>query len=204
MDSLTLISEQLAGFEPNRSPERRSQRRSAVALLIRERETDGTEVLMIERSHREGDPWSGHMAFPGGRMDADDAHSYDAAKRETREEIGFDIDAGGRYLGRLSDINTHLRSGSSAMLVTPFVFALEGTPELALNHEVADTLWVPLAFFADAGNRDCMQWQHDGMELQLPCYFFQGRRIWGLSLGMLDEFLRVAGLAEFDSQRILD
>ena len=201
MNTLKLISEQLAGFEPYRSPDRRSRRRSSVALLVRNSECDGVEVLMIERSEREGDPWSGHMAFPGGRMDAVDAHSYDAARRETREEIGLDVDACGQYLGRLSDISTHLRSGTSAMLVTPFVFALEGSPELALNHEVADIVWVPLSFLADAANRRHMDWQHDGVDLELPCYFYQGRCIWGLSLGMLDEFLAISGMAQFESTR---
>lgn len=201
MNSIHYIGERLAAFQPDRSADRRCRRRSAVTLLVRDSADRGAEVLMIERSEREGDPWSGHMGFPGGRMDADDAHSYDAAKRETREEIGLDIDAVGRYLGRLSDISTHLRSGTSAMLVTPFVFALEDVPELTPNHEVADILWVPLAFLADAGNRDSMSWQFEEFELQLPCYFYRERRIWGLSLGMLDEFMRVSGLAQFESRR---
>jgi 8-oxo-dGTP pyrophosphatase MutT (NUDIX family) len=202
MSALRSISEQLAGFEPSRSPDRRCRRRSAVALLVRDG-GDDAQVLMIERSHRPGDPWSGHMAFPGGRLDAGDAHSFAAAKRETREEIGVDVDTHGQYLGRLSDISTHLRTGTSAMLVTPFVFALQGEPQLSLNHEVADTLWVPLSFLADAANRQRMHWQLDGLALELPCYFFEGRRIWGLSLGMLDEFLAVSGMAQFESRRRL-
>lgn len=202
MTSVQLIAKQLSGFCPVRSPDRQSRRRSAVTLLVRDRPVAGAEVLMIERSHREGDPWSGHMGFPGGRMDPDDAHSYAAATRETREEIGLDVEAEGQFIGRLSDMTTHIRSGRSAMLVTPYVFSVSGEPMLNANYEVADILWVPLDYLADTANRQKMDWQYDGTDLKLPCYYFQGRCIWGLSLAMLDEFMAVLGVAQFESRRI--
>ncbi len=157
---------------------------------------------MIERSHREGDPWSGHMGFPGGRVDPTDAHSYAAATRETHEEIGLDVELHGELIGRLSDMATHIRSGRSAMLVTPYVFSISGRPVLRANYEVADILWVPLGFLADTANRQKMDWKYDGADLQLPCYYFAGRCIWGLSLAMLDEFLAAAGMAQFETLRI--
>jgi 8-oxo-dGTP pyrophosphatase MutT (NUDIX family) len=202
MKSVQLIAEQLSGFCPTRTPDRQSRRRSAVTLLLRDQPATGAEVLMIERSHRDGDPWSGHMGFPGGRMDPGDAHSYAAATRETHEEIGLDVETHGQLIGRLSDMSTHIRSGKSAMLVTPYVFSIAGEPRLEANHEVADILWVPLGFLADNANRQNMDWRYDGFDLQLPCYHFQGRRIWGLSLAMLDEFMAVAGMAQFETRRI--
>ena len=137
------------------------------------------------------------MGFPGGRVDPGDAHSFAAALRECVEEIGLDLARHGRFLGRLSDLATHLRSGNSAMLVTPFVFAVTDHPPLAPNYEVADCVWVPLAFLADNRFRQSMPWQYDGIEVALPCYYYSQRRIWGLSLGMLDEMLRVLGMVEF-------
>jgi 8-oxo-dGTP pyrophosphatase MutT (NUDIX family) len=202
MTDLHAITRHLAGFDALRSPDRKRRNRSAVTLLLRDNPAVGAEVLMIERAHRVGDPWSGHMGFPGGRMDPGDAHSYAAATRETLEEIGLDVAHHGQFLGRLSDINTHIRSGRSAMLVTPFVFAVTGQPNLRANYEVADILWVPLDFLRDAANRQSMEWQHDGVDLQLPCYYFRDRCIWGLSLGMLDEFLMVTQLANFEPLRI--
>lgn len=201
MNTMTAITDSLARFEPETAPDGGERRRSAVALLLRQEAGSGVEVLMIERSHRSGDPWSGHMAFPGGRVDDTDADSLAAAKRECLEEIGLNVDRHGRYLGRLSDLPTHLRAGRRAMLVTPFVFWVARLPPMVSNEEVADILWVPLAFLADAVNRDSMPWQYEGIDLELPCYHFAGRRIWGLSLGMLDEFLGVAGLARFYSPR---
>ena len=146
---------------------------------------------MIERAKSEKDPWSGHMAFPGGRVDDTDDHSFAAAIRECEEEVGLDIQSHGRYLGRLSDMATHIRAGRDAMIVTPYVFALEHVPALQPNYEVADILWVPLAFLQDDSNRKSMLWAIEDMELDLPCYDYRERRIWGLSLGMLDEMMGI-------------
>lgn len=194
MSSLTVIAEQLAHFVPAKSEQRYAARRSAVTIVLHEVQGQ-VRILMIERAKSEKDPWSGHMAFPGGRMDDTDDHSFAAAIRECEEEVGLDIHNHGHYLGRLSDLETHIRAGRDAMIVTPYVFALDEIPALQPNYEVADILWVPLEFLQDQHNRKTMQWSFDGHELDLPCYDFQERRIWGLSLGMLDEMMGILGAA---------
>lgn len=164
--------------------------RSAVAMILQVREGE-LHILMIKRAEREGDPWSGHMAFPGGRMEPRDAHGYDAALRETREEIGLDLARHGRCVGRLSDVNARPRARRLAMAVSPFVFVLgpDEQPPMHLNHEVAEVVWVPLEFLLDDANRQQMRWQHRRLTLTLPCYYWGRRRIWGLSLSMLDELM---------------
>jgi len=57
--------------------------RAAVAVVLRDGEARGAEVLLIERARHEGDPWSGHMAFPGGRVEPVDPDSRAAAKART-------------------------------------------------------------------------------------------------------------------------
>jgi 8-oxo-dGTP pyrophosphatase MutT (NUDIX family) len=176
-------------LQPRRKWWRRWARRSAVALLLRDGDA-GLEALMIRRAERVGDRWSGHMAFPGGVKAASDRNTLAVAARETHEEIGLAVGDHAYLHGRLSDVGTVPHLGQRRpMVVTPYVFGLRSLPPLCLNHEVADVLWVPLAFLADHRNRDQMVWRNAGVALNLPYYLYGGQRIWGLSLMMLDELI---------------
>lgn len=166
-------------------------RKAAVAAVLRDVPGD-VELLFIRRAEHPRDPWSGQMGLPGGRVEADDASPLAAALRETREEIGLDLETLGRPLGRLSEVRTHLPLGSVPHSVVPFPFAVDGDPKLHANHEVEETLWVPLSFLADRRNRSSFTWVRRGLPLPMPCYTFHGRVIWGLTLKIVDELLEVA------------
>ena len=165
-------------------------KRAAVAITVRSGDS-GPEILMIQRAVRQGDPWSGHMGFPGGRKDESDASDMACAKRETREEIGFDLDIYGELVCQLSDVNTGWRADRPEMLVAPFVFKVGSTPVFELNHEVDDTLWVPLSFLLNDANRSRHQWDWRGEVLESDAFTFDDRLIWGLSLMMIDELLQI-------------
>ena len=167
-------------------------KRAAVAISLR-LGVSGPEMLMIQRAVREGDPWSGHMGFPGGRKDASDATDVACAKRETREEIGFDLDTYGELICQLSDVNTGWRADRPEMLVAPFIFRVDSTPDFELNHEVDDTLWVPLSFLLDDANRSRHQWDWRGEVLESDAFTYDNRLIWGLSLMMIDELMEIIG-----------
>jgi 8-oxo-dGTP pyrophosphatase MutT (NUDIX family) len=152
---------------------------------------DEMQVLMIERAEREGDPWSGHMAFPGGRMDKGDMTGLRTAMRETEEETGIYLGRAGHCIGRLSDIVSRPHSGRRPMVVTPYVFHLHTAVSITPNYEVAEAVWVPLDFLQNEEHRQSMQWQRGTLKLTLPCYFYEGKRIWGMSLRMLDELMTV-------------
>ena len=175
---------------PRRKALRALLNRAAVAMILREVGGE-CEILMIKRAEREGDPWSGHMAFPGGRMDPEDRHGFDVALRETEEEIGLRLTDGDPCLGRLSEIMTHFQWRRRAMVVSPYVFHLDREVEFSINYEVSEVLWVPLSFLLNPDNRETMTWSRRGVEIPLPCYMYEGRRIWGLSLMMLGELLDI-------------
>lgn len=163
---------------------------ASVALVLRER-ARGAEVLFIERAMREGDPWSGHMAFPGGRLEGDDDSARTAACRETFEEVGLEI-ADAEYLGHLCDLTG--RAGSPApVIVSAHAFHLERDQPLALDpHEVRSAFWFPLADLHD----DARQTTH--RIPQLPDHVFPaivvgepGRHfVWGLTYRFLDELFK--------------
>lgn len=166
-------------------------RKAAVAAVLRDVRA-GAELLFIRRAEHPRDPWSGQMGLPGGRIDPEDATPLAAALRETREEIGLDLARGGRELGRLSEVRTHLPLGAVPHSVVPFAFAVEGEPELTLNDEVQEALWVPLSFLADRVNRRSFTWVRRGVPLPMPCYHWDGRVIWGLTLRIVDELIEVS------------
>lgn len=152
---------------------------------------NGTHVLLMKRAERPGDPWSGDISFPGGRMDPGDKLIYTTVLREFEEEVGFDLTAGADYLGRLTDtVASPPRWNRRPFVVTPFVFWQTGIPQFSPDPtEVADLVWLPLDFLADRNNRQTMLWQRSGLEVELPCYWYEGNRLWGLTLRMLDDLL---------------
>lgn len=165
-----------------------ASRKAAVAAVLRDG-AGGAELLFIRRAEHPRDPWSGHMGLPGGRVDPQDASPFDAAVRETREEVSLDLARSARPLGRLSEVRTHLPFGKPPYSVLPFCFAVAGDPPLRANEEVEETLWVPLGFLADHGNRSSFTWVRRGVPLPTPCYHYGGRVIWGLTLRIVDELL---------------
>ena len=115
---LQLIETRLSDHTPGRKLLRRLMKRSAVAMILQVREGE-LNILMIKRADRAGDPWSGHMAFPGGRMDKEDAHGFAVAVRETEEEVGLSLGDEDQCIGRLSDINARPHKGALAWRSAP-------------------------------------------------------------------------------------
>jgi len=188
--SLEHIKERLGAFPAQRLEESSTLAHAAVTLVLRERSPgSGADLLMIRRAEHPNDPWSGHMGFPGGRLEADDPSPRHTAERETLEEIGLSLSEDARFVGVLSEVRARSRSQILPMSIFPFVYELVDPVPLQLNHEVAETIWIPLAFFADPANRSVMEYAQDETVFSLPCYHYSGRTIWGLSLIMLDEFL---------------
>ncbi len=116
---------------------------AAVAVLLRGT-GKGTDLLFLQRAQREGDPWSGHISFPGGKIDAVDENPRHAAIRETREETAIDLDHAD-FVCRLDDQATHL----SKVHVAGFVFYLANGSAPNLNHEIQRAFWFPLADLMD-------------------------------------------------------
>jgi len=163
---------------------------AAIALVLLER--DGSlDALLIERAQREGDPWSGHIALPGGHVEPGDVGLHATAERETLEEVGLDLNRAGERVGRLSDF-TPVRGVPIA--VRPFVYLLQGPPVLTLNAEVRRSLWVPVTPLQRGEQRTTYSLSRAGQQLDFPAWAIEGGVVWGLTYRVLAEFLAKFGL----------
>jgi 8-oxo-dGTP pyrophosphatase MutT (NUDIX family) len=160
------------------------------------RDGDGVpEVLFIGRARREGDPWSGHMAFPGGRIDPEDHHPRSTAERETREEVGVDlVDA--EVLGRLDDLRgRHAAAPDRAMVISAFVYHVVAPAPLQPNWEVEQAFWFPLASLFDA-ERQVEYSVTRGGGLCFPGILVgepERHVVWGLTYRFLEVFFEIIG-----------
>lgn len=125
-------------------------RHAAVAVVV-SREAEPA-LLFVKRQERAGDPWSGHMAFPGG-FESEGESAAETAQRETEEETGLPLARLGERIGALDDVfprSAHL----PRVVVTPVVFRVVGRPEVRALAEVERALWIPVAeVFAKANRR---------------------------------------------------
>ncbi|MEP7049669.1 MAG: CoA pyrophosphatase [Pseudomonadota bacterium] len=160
-------------------------RTAAIALILLEAEAS-LEVLLIERAERMGDPWSGHMALPGGHMDPTDADLAATAERETWEEVGLDLRQGGERLGRVSDCTP---AHGLLIAVRPFVYLLQVRPTLRLSEEVRRAFWVPVGLLQRGERRTTFHLELAGRSETFPAWDIDGRLVWGLTYRVLDEFL---------------
>ncbi len=156
---------------------------AAVALLLAEID-ERRELLLIRRAERAGDPWSGHMALPGGRRDPRDPDLFDTALRETAEEVGVDLRRA-LHLGGLDDLRPV--TAPARVVVRPFVFAMRGRPELALSEEVARVVWAPLDELARS--RSTTEVFHHGELRTMPCYRLGADVVWGMTHRILEPFV---------------
>lgn len=181
----------LHGYQGEKKWYRHLSRRAAVAIIINPEHSLGPSLLMIERAKAEGDPWSGQMAFPGGKTDLVDANITQTACRESFEELAIEQNSIKR-IARLSDILAKpFLPMQTPMVVSPLLFEQQQVLNpIPCEREVAGFHWLPLGFFADNRNRKAMTIDRFGKPMQLPCYDYQGKRVWGMSLLMIDELIK--------------
>lgn len=186
---LTALREVLAGRTPFRGPRDPALAQAAVLLMLRP--THPLELLLIERAEKEGDPWSGHMALPGGRREGRDANLLSTALRETDEETGIAVPEA-HVLGGLDELRPTARR-RFAITIAPFVAAvpLDAEPVPA-PAEVETALWVPLPHLASDEAVDEVLIELEGEPFSLPALSYQEYVIWGLTHRILTGFMDLA------------
>ena len=165
--------------------------RAAVAAVLCEYD-DGVELLFIERARVDGDPWSGHIAFPGGRKEDVDAGARETAERETLEELGLDLGTG-RYLGRLDDMAAHI----DPIKVSGFVYHIDKTDTFMYSHEVHKAFWFPLQGLIDTTRQKIYQVPGEIPTRLVPSIDLLGPGhtvLWGLTYRFVMQLMEMAGV----------
>ena len=184
MTTLPHIRDRLQGHEPERIG-RDDLAQASVAVVLREAER-GLELLFIERARRAGDPWSGHMAFPGGRMETHDADIESTALRETHEEVGIAQDDV-TVIGFLAPMPT-----ITGYAVTPVVGLVDSKVQFSLDRtEVEYVFEVPLPFLLDPHNKKMVERDVDGRIATLAEFHYNGERIWGATAFIILQFIKI-------------
>lgn len=180
------VKSRLAERSPLRV-ERSGMMETAVALILAPGDR-ALEALFIRRAERVDDPWSGHIALPGGRREPGDADRLATAVRETREEVDVALPASA-LLGSLDDV--HPRTPRlPPLVIRPYVFGFARRPEAHLSEEVAGVMWLPLDELEACAGRSVVQIR--GAATEVDCFNCGDVVIWGLTYRIVSGFLKLA------------
>jgi len=163
-------------------PPQKGQRFAAVSIIVRD--TQFPSVLLIKRADRSGDPWSGQIAFPGGKMQSGDGTARDTAVRETMEEVGVDLSRAD-FMGYAPTATTH----TGNMEVVPAVFVLRESVEIKPNGEVASYRWVDLEDLLSPRTQSKYNLSYDGRDIDLPAFKVDDYVVWGFTHRILSSVL---------------
>ncbi|MFZ4860047.1 MAG: NUDIX hydrolase [Desulfuromonadaceae bacterium] len=186
--SFEQIAEKLAHrrSEGNSHPDSRTP--ASVAMILHQNAHD-IEILFIQRASHDLDPWSGHIAFPGGKLEAGEMPCQ-AACRETLEETGIDL-IESTYLGRLSDII----GANLPVRVSCCLFAVDKNRiRPALNEEVRNLFWVTLSDLRDPGRHATSPVAFDDKLFDVPAIRLPVDNLpvlWGITYRLVMQLLHI-------------
>jgi len=159
---------------------------AAVAVLLRQEKEDFS-ILFVKRVENSADPWSGQMAFPGGKRSEQDLNLRQTVLRETLEETGISLLDRCRFLGVLKVLRSAPRPD---LRVLPFVVLVEYEPRVRLNRkELEDFYWIPLGELAQS--KTFVRFDFG----EVPAYSVRDEVIWGLTYRIFEDFFAVLRLS---------
>jgi 8-oxo-dGTP pyrophosphatase MutT (NUDIX family) len=160
----------------------KAYRDAAVLIAITDRAEPG--VILTQRpswlrSH------AGQVAFPGGKIDPEDENPIAAALREAEEELALPRE----QVAILGEADVY--TSGSGYHITPVVGVIAPDLPLVANpDEVEDWFEVPLHFLIDPANLERRQAMWQGQNRHYYDMDWNGRRIWGVTAGIIANLAR--------------
>jgi 8-oxo-dGTP pyrophosphatase MutT (NUDIX family) len=166
----------------------------AAVAIVRARGA-AESILLIRRTEREGDPWSGHWSFPGGRRDPEDTDLLDTALRELEEECGIRL--GREQMEEALEPASAGRKMGRRILVAPFVFSVDRElPAVADPREAVEAIWVPVAVLRDPARHAVRPVPGMPSDMPFPGIELNGVPLWGFTYRLAMEWLGVDAMDE--------
>ena len=181
--NLVYLKDKLASIDRSKDGD---QVEAVVAILLWDEPGRGLQTLLVQRAKREGDPWSGQIGLPGGRVKLGTETPRTALHREVQEEVGIKLKEIGVELGSLSVGHPMRRI---EMRVQPWVYGLRIKPRVNIGPEIADSFWVKLAELplkmkmSEITVRD-KPWS-------VESFVVEGKVVWGFTYRVLTELLPI-------------
>ena len=159
---------------------------AVVGILLWDEPQRGLQTLLVQRAEREGDPWSGQIGLPGGRVKQTVESPRTALRREVEEEVGVSLEEVGVELGSLSVGHPMRRT---EMRVQPWVYGLKIKPEVRLGSEIAGSFWVNLLELPSKKKMSDITIRNQPWSVE--SFFVEGRIVWGFTYRVLTELIPI-------------
>jgi len=162
-----------------RSTSEEQDANAAVALLLKNVDQD-LNLFLAKRAENPADPWSGQMAFPGGKRVAGDCNLKQTIIRETFEETNINLLDHCRFLGVMK---VQISTQNPELKILPFVILLEHEPTIRLNKKELELFfWLPLKGLIK--HKRLVKFNFG----EFPAYIIGPNVVWGITYSILEEF----------------
>ena len=159
---------------------------AVVAILLWKEPGGGLQTLLVQRAEREGDPWSGQIGLPGGRVKQGAESPRTALHREVEEEVGIKLEEVGVELGSLSVGHPMRRL---EMRVQPWVYGLSAKPRVSIGSEIAGSFWVNLSELPSKMKMSEITIRDKPWSVE--SFVVEGKIVWGFTYRVLSELLPI-------------